>query len=58
MSDKTPPSEPISDAEKFKPRNVQDGDMTDPKLMESRGKGPDTARGAEHHLQMKSMNRR
>ena len=58
MSTDTPPSEPVSNSEKFKPQNVQDGDKTDPKLMKSRGKGPDTSRGAEHHLQMKSMNRR
>lgn len=50
-----PPTEPLADGEKFKPKKVRDGDKADPKLR--RGKGPDTPQGAENHLQMKSMNR-
>lgn len=47
-------TKPVSNSEKFKPKNVQD---------EQRQGGPDNStgvdakRGAEHHLQRKSMNR-
>ncbi|MFN2100378.1 hypothetical protein [Altererythrobacter sp. MF3-039] len=56
MSNKAPPTKPISNKEKFKPQNVRGGDKGDPALRG--GKGPDTPQGSEHHLQRKSMNRR
>lgn len=54
MSKPEDKTKPVSNAEKFKPKNVQD---------QQRHGGPDNSsgvdvsRGAEHHLQRKSMNR-
>lgn len=54
MSKQDDPTKPVSNAEKFAPKNVQD---------QYRQGGPDSStgvdasRGAEHHLQRKSMNR-
>ena len=57
MSDKQPEdvTKPISNAEKFKPQNVQENAKGGPGL--PRNNGVDASRGAEHHLQRKSMNR-
>lgn len=56
MSDKQPEdvTKPVSNAEKFKPQNVQESGKAGPGLDT---KGVDASRGAEHHLQRKSMHR-
>ncbi|ANU07701.1 hypothetical protein [Paraurantiacibacter namhicola] len=57
MANKEPQdvTEPLSNAEKFKPKNVQANGKAGPGLPS--GNGPDISRGAEHHLQRKSMHR-
>lgn len=55
MSHDTPPTEPVSNAEKFKPQNVQEDGKAGPAV--NAGSGPDAPQGSEHHLLRKSMNR-
>jgi hypothetical protein len=54
MSGDKKPTEPIENSEKFKPQNVQEDGKAGPAVNATK---PDASRGAEHHLQRKSMNR-
>lgn len=54
MSDKTDVTKPETNAEKFKPQHQQeDGKFG----QDAATSAPDVSRGAEHHLQRKSMHR-
>lgn len=55
MADTDDPTKPLGNAEKFKPKNVQED--TKNNATARGGKAPDTPRGSEHHLQRKSMHR-
>lgn len=53
--DKTDVTEPQSNAEKFKPQNVQEDGKAGPGLGDSTDR--DLPRGSESHVRRKSMNR-